>query len=162
MLMADGLGHGPLAAAAAKAAVSAFILKPLDPPASIMTSLHRAASGTRGVAAACALLHPDEATVDYAGVGNICGSVVTEGRQRGMVSHNGTLGMQLLRTQQFEYQWPIDSLVVLHSDGLSARWNMELYPGLIQRHAAIIAGILYRDFARERDDATVIVARRRP
>ena len=162
MLMADGLGHGPLAAAAAKAAVLAFVLKPLDPPASIMTTLHRAASGTRGLAAACALLHPDEATVDYAGVGNICGSVVTEGRQRGMVSHNGTLGMQLLRTQQFEYQWPIDSLIVLHSDGLSARWNMELYPGLIQRHAAIIAGILYRDFARERDDATVIVARRRP
>jgi anti-sigma regulatory factor (Ser/Thr protein kinase) len=161
MLMADGLGHGPLAAAAAKTAVSAFVKKPFDPPASIMTSLHRAASGTRGVAAACALLHPAEATVDYAGVGNICGSVVTNGRQRGMVSHNGTLGMQLLRTQQFEYQWPIDSLVVLHSDGLSARWNMELYPGLIQRHPAIIAGILYRDFARERDDATVLVARRR-
>jgi hypothetical protein len=79
-----------------------------------------------------------------------------------MVSHNGTLGMQLLRTQQFAYQWPIDSLVVLHSDGLSARWNMELYPGLTQRHAAIIAGVLYRDFARERDDATVIVARRLP
>jgi anti-sigma regulatory factor (Ser/Thr protein kinase) len=162
LLMADGLGHGPAAAEAARAAVSAFVLKPFDPPASIMTSVHRAASGTRGVAAACALLHPDEATVDYAGIGNICGSVVTDGRQRGMVSHNGTLGMQLLRTQQFEYQWPIDSLVVLHSDGLSSRWNLELYPGLIQRHAAIIAGILYRDFARERDDATVIVARRHP
>ena len=162
MLVADGLGHGPLAAAASKAAVSAFVSKPFDPPASIMTALHRATSGTRGVAAACALLHPGEAKVDYAGVGNICGSIVTGGRQRGMVSHNGTLGMQLVRTQQFEYPWPIDSLVVLHSDGLSARWNMELYPGLIQRHAAIIAGILYRDFGRERDDATVIVARRRP
>jgi len=162
MVVADGLGHGPSAAAASKAAVLAFASKPFDPPASVMTALHRATSGTRGVAAACALLHPSGATVDYAGVGNICGSVVTGGRQRGMVSHNGTLGMQLLRTQQFEYPWPIDSLVVLHSDGLSARWNMELYPGLIQRHAAIIAGILYRDFARERDDATVIVVRRRP
>jgi anti-sigma regulatory factor (Ser/Thr protein kinase) len=162
MLVADGLGHGPAAAAASKAVVLAFVSKPFDPPASIMTGLHRAASGTRGAAAACALLHPGGATVDYAGVGNICGSIVTGGRQRGMVSHNGTLGMQLVRTQQFEYPWPIDSLVVMHSDGLSARWNMELYPGLIQRHAAIIAGILYRDFGRERDDATVIVARRRP
>jgi anti-sigma regulatory factor (Ser/Thr protein kinase) len=162
IVVADGLGHGPAAAVASKAAVSAFVSNPFDPPASIMTAMHRATSGTRGAAAAGALLHPSGATVDYAGVGNISGSVVTGGRQRGMVSHNGTLGMQLLRTQQFEYPWPIDGLVVMHSDGLSARWNMELYPGLIQRHAAIIAGILYRDFARERDDATVIVVRRRP
>jgi serine phosphatase RsbU (regulator of sigma subunit) len=160
MMVADGLGHGVAAATASKAAVAAFVSKPFEPPTSVMKALHAAVSGTRGAAAACALLHSDAARIDYAGVGNICGSVIIEGKQRGMVSHNGTLGVQLLRTQQFEYRWPPGSSIVMHSDGLSARWNLGAYPGLSQHHPAIIAGILYRDFARERDDATVIVARR--
>jgi hypothetical protein len=33
------------------------------------------------------------------------------------------------------------------------------YPGFTRRHPGLVAGILYRDFRRERDDATVIVAR---
>jgi anti-sigma regulatory factor (Ser/Thr protein kinase) len=160
MMVADGLGHGAAAATASKTAAEAFVSMPFEQPSSLMTALHGAASGTRGVAVACALAHADSDSIEYAGVGNICGSVVIEGKQRGMVSHNGTLGMQLLRTRQFEYRWPPGSCIVMHSDGLSARWNLGLYPGLAQHHPAIIAGILYRDFARERDDATVIVVRR--
>ncbi|HEY2678588.1 MAG TPA: ATP-binding SpoIIE family protein phosphatase [Steroidobacteraceae bacterium] len=160
MMVADGLGHGAAAATASETAAEAFMAMPFEPPSSLMSTLHGAASGTRGVAVACALAHADSETIQYAGVGNICGSVVIEGKQRGMVSHNGTLGVQLLRTRQFEYRWPPGSCIVMHSDGLSARWNLGLYPGLAQHHPAIIAGILYRDFARERDDATVIVVRR--
>jgi hypothetical protein len=48
--------------------------------------------------------------------------------------------------------------VVMHSDGVSARWSLSAYPGLFVRHAAVIAGILYRDHARSRDDATVVVS----
>ena len=62
------------------------------------------------------------------------GTVLTAERSRGMVSHNGTLGVQLLRTQQFEYDWPPGSRVVMHSDGMSARWSVASYPGL--QHAA--------------------------
>ncbi|HEY0800801.1 MAG TPA: ATP-binding SpoIIE family protein phosphatase [Steroidobacteraceae bacterium] len=159
IMIADGLGHGALAASASSAAAAAFVLKPFDPPSTAMTTFHRVLSGSRGAAAACALLHPTQCTIDYAGVGNISGMVVTGERARGMVSHNGTLGLQLLRAQQFEYAWPAGSTIVMHSDGLSARWNLANYPGLGQRHCAIIAGILYRDFGRPRDDATVLVLR---
>jgi hypothetical protein len=126
-----------------------------------MMAMHRAASGTRGAAAACALLNVAESRISYAGVGNIHGAVVAEGKSRGMVSHNGTLGMQLLRAQQFEHEWPPHSLVVMHSDGLSARWNVSTYSGLTQRHPAVVAGVLFRDFRRTRDDATVLVVRYR-
>jgi anti-sigma regulatory factor (Ser/Thr protein kinase) len=160
MMVADGLGHGALAAVASSAAAAAFEANPFEPPAAAMTTFHRALSGSRGAAAACALLHADRGDIEYAGVGNICGTVVTPERGRGMVSHSGTLGSMLLRTQQFEYSWPEGSTVVMHSDGLSARWNLADYPGLEQRHCAVIAGVLYRDFGRPRDDATVLVARR--
>jgi hypothetical protein len=33
---------------------------------------------------------------------------------------------------------------------------MEQYPGLITRHPALVAGMLYRDFRRGRDDVTVV------
>lgn len=53
-------------------------------------------------------------------------------------------------------------LRALHSDGMSARWSISSYPGLFVRHAAVIAGVLYRDHARARDDVTVVVAGIRP
>jgi hypothetical protein len=121
--------------------------------------MHRILSGSRGAAVACAELRPQDLKIDYAGVGNISGAVVAAERSRGMVSHNGTLGVKLLRNQQFEYEWPKGSLVVMHSDGLSARWNLAVYPGLhLHHHPGVIAGVLYRDFVRRRDDATVVVA----
>ncbi len=162
MLVADGLGHGPLAARASMAAAEVFSERPFDEPSRAMQNMHRALAGGRGAAAACALLRAEDSKVDYAGVGNICGTVVAGGRSRGMVSHNGTLGVQLMRTQQFIYDWPVDGRVIMHSDGLSARWSLADYPGLHGRHAAVIAAVLYRDFARRRDDATVLVARLRP
>jgi anti-sigma regulatory factor (Ser/Thr protein kinase) len=158
ILVADGLGHGPLAASASKAAAAAFTLRPFEEPSVSMQNFHRALSGGRGAAAACARLNVADMTLNYAGVGNISGSVVTRDRSRGMVSHNGTLGVQLLRTQQFDYEWPLGSRVVMHSDGLSARWSVTAYPGLHLRHSAVVAAVLYRDFVRRRDDATVVVA----
>jgi anti-sigma regulatory factor (Ser/Thr protein kinase) len=158
VLVADGLGHGPLAATAAQGAAAAFIAHPFDDPSTTMQNLHRTLSGTRGAAAACALLDMDASNIKYSGVGNISGSVITAERARGMVSHNGTLGAQLLRSQQFEYDWPRGSHVVMHSDGLSARWTLPAYPGLQMRHPGVIAALLYRDFVRRRDDVTVVVA----
>jgi len=161
LLVVDGLGHGTLAAEASHAAATAFCDRPFDEPSQTMERLHRAASGTRGAAAACAVLHVSELKVTYAGVGNICGRVLTPELSTGMVSHNGTLGVQVLRTQQFEYDWPPDSRVVMHSDGLMTRWTLAEYPGLYLRQCATIAAVLYRDYGRKRDDITVLVAKYR-
>jgi anti-sigma regulatory factor (Ser/Thr protein kinase) len=157
MLIADGLGHGPLAARASGEAVSCFQAKPWQAPSTTMQSLHAALTGSRGAAAACALLEFSKSKATYAGVGNISGHLLSGGRSRGMVSHNGTLGVQLLRTQQFEYDWQPGSRIVMHSDGLSGRWSIDSYPGLNLKHPAVIAGVLYRDFVRRRDDATIVV-----
>ena len=162
ILVADGLGHGPLAAAASRSAGAGFVESPFDEPSECMQRLHSALSGSRGAAAACAVLDPAKAKVSYAGVGNIAGCVVSGDKSKGMVSHNGILGVQLLRRQQFEYDYNPGSRVVMHSDGMSARWSIRDYPGLFTRHAAVVAAVLYRDHARGRDDVTVIVSGARP
>lgn len=158
ILVVDGLGHGPLAATASKAAVATFSQHPFDAPSAIMQHLHRALSGSRGAAAACAVVNGQQAKVIYAGIGNIAGSIVSPERSRGMVSHNGIVGVQMLRQQQFEYACSAQDRIVMHSDGMSARWVIGAYPGLFLRHAAVIAGVLYRDYARPKDDVTIVVS----
>lgn len=57
-LLVDGLGHGPLAATAARTAIRAFESAPPGGPAALLAHVHRQLSGTRGAAAAvlqCAL-----------------------------------------------------------------------------------------------------------
>ncbi|OLB97884.1 MAG: hypothetical protein AUH30_09400 [Candidatus Rokubacteria bacterium 13_1_40CM_68_15] len=97
--------------------------------------------------------------MDYAGLGNIAGAVLADGRMRHMVSHNGIAGHEARRLNEFSYPWPDGALVVLHSDGLGTHWDLGRYSGLIQREPSLIAGVLYRDFARRRDDVVVVVAR---
>jgi anti-sigma regulatory factor (Ser/Thr protein kinase) len=158
MLVVDGLGHGPLAAAAAQTAAMTFARRPFDVPSESMQHLHQALVGGRGAAAACAMLNLESTTVAYAGVGNISGSLLSGEKSRGLVSHNGILGVRFLRKQQFEYAFGHGDRLVMHSDGMSARWSLAAYPGLSVRHPAVVAGVLYRDHARSRDDVTVLVS----
>jgi anti-sigma regulatory factor (Ser/Thr protein kinase) len=162
LLVADGLGHGALAASASRSAAEAFEESPFNDPVSVLQNVHRRVAGGRGTVAACAQIHPAGEKLVYAGVGNICGVIVEPGRSRGMASVNGTLGTQLPRSRQFDYDYPADAVVVMHSDGLSGRWQLADHPGLHVHHAAVIAGVLFRDRARKHDDATVLVARHRP
>ncbi len=155
LLVVDGLGHGVFAAQAAQAALLAFDRSPFDAPRLIMERLHRALSGTRGAAAACARVDA-AGGVSYAGIGNIHGALLGPEGARGLVSHNGTLGLRVTRMHQFEYQRPHGALLLMNSDGISARWNLGARPGLLQRHPAVVAGVLYRDHGRNHDDATVV------
>ena len=60
---------------------------------------------------------------------------------------------------EFTYPWPADACLVMHSDGILTRARVDAYPGLATHHPALVAGILFRDFNRGRDDATVLALR---
>jgi anti-sigma regulatory factor (Ser/Thr protein kinase) len=160
ILIADGLGHGPLAAEAADRAAAAFDEDPFkDGPGDFCDRAHRVLSGSRGAALACAHLS-SSGRVTYAGVGNISGSIVAAQQSKGLSSQNGTAGAQMRRAQSFVYELPDRGVLVMHSDGLTSRWTLNDYPGLVSRHAAVIAGVLHRDYLRGKDDATVVVIRK--
>jgi hypothetical protein len=101
----------------------------------------------------------DAGRATFAGAGNVAGSILTGGTKRQMVTVNGTLGHQMGKVRQYDYPFPTGSVLVLHSDGISANWTLDKYPGLLRKHASVIAAVLFRDFRRNRDDATVVVAR---
>jgi hypothetical protein len=120
---------------------------------------HGALRSTRGAALAVADLDLAR-EVRYAGIGNIAGLVSTSHDTRHMVSHPGIVGHEVRKIQEFVYPWSQDSLLVMHSDGLATHWNLDQYPGLASRRPSLIAGVLYRDFTRGRDDVAVVVARK--
>jgi anti-sigma regulatory factor (Ser/Thr protein kinase) len=158
IMVVDGLGHGANAAPAAKAAVDAFRTHPQLEPAALIEYAHGALRSTRGAAMAVAGIDL-AGEVKYAGIGNISGVICAPGGARHMVSHAGIVGHEARKIQEFVYPWSQDSLLVMHSDGLATHWNLDQYPGLAGRRPSLIAGVLYRDFTRGRDDVTVVVAK---
>jgi hypothetical protein len=158
ILVADGLGHGPDAHAAAQQSVAAFRKAPDLPPMKQIESLDTALRASRGAAVAVAEILPSMEVVHYAGLGNIAARIHGGESSRTLLSSDGTVGVRSRSTRQTTYPWPGDPMVILHTDGLSARWSLDDYPALHRRHPVLIAGVLYRDHRRERDDATVVVA----
>jgi hypothetical protein len=79
-----------------------------------------------------------------------------------LISFNGIVGHHMRRIQAFTYPWSAGALLILASDGLLTRWNLDAYPGLKAHYPSLIAGLLVGDFARGRDDVTVTVAKAAP
>jgi len=169
-LVIDGLGHGPDAHRAAKAGIEVVHTHRGRSPGELIERMHDALRPTRGAAAAVARIDFASGRVTFAGVGNISASVhgaqdgtvpadATIARSRQLVSHNGIVGHTVRKIQEFEAAWSRNAMLVMHSDGVATRWQIEHYPGLANRSASLIAAMLYRDFARGRDDATVVVTK---
>jgi anti-sigma regulatory factor (Ser/Thr protein kinase) len=159
LMVVDGLGHGTAAAEAAREAERILSISREESPQTILQHSHEALRKTRGAAISLAAVNQTKGTLRFAGVGNVAGSIVSPHGSRGMASHNGTVGHQVQKVQEFQFTWQADSIVIMHSDGLSGRWNLSKFPGIWGHDPALIAAVLYNNFARERDDVTVLVAK---
>lgn len=157
LMMADGLGHGPVANEAAQAAERAFHRGPFESPAVQVERMHQALRSTRGAAVAVAVADLDSRRFAYAGAGNISGRILSGTEDRSLMSHHGTAGLAVRRMQDQHYEWPPHAVLVMHSDGLSARWDLAHDRGLLQHHPSVVAAWLLRSHSRGRDDATVVV-----
>ena len=95
--------------------------------------------------------------MQFAGVGNVGGTILTALAQRQAVSSAGTLGHQARTFREYTYPWTLEAMLVLFTDGLSTHWAVQDIPKLRQHHPSVIAAALYRDYSRQRDDVTVVV-----
>jgi anti-sigma regulatory factor (Ser/Thr protein kinase) len=159
VVVVDGLGHGREAALAASEALRVAHESGDASPADVVQSIHGPLRATRGAAIAVASIDQHASTVHFAGIGNIAGAIVGPRSSKSLASHSGIVGHQMRTVKEFSYDWAADSYLILHSDGLSAKWRADAYPGLVGHDPAILAGVLHRDFARVRDDATILVVR---
>ena len=157
VMLVDGLGHGPEAAAAADAATATFPSLAGQSPDVAIAGFAAALRNTRGAALSMAIIDEAARVVRFGGVGNVDGRVLSTGPTEYLVPQNGIVGMGTPGVRCSTASWPAGARLVMHSDGIGARWRVDAYAGLANAHPALLAGVIYRDFARDRDDATVLV-----
>jgi anti-sigma regulatory factor (Ser/Thr protein kinase) len=157
VMMCDGLGHGPLAARAADGARLAFRESRAAEPARILADIHTRLKGTRGAAVAVARVDPSARRVALCGAGNISAFVLGAETRNTLSSTPGIVGHSVTRPQTFTADLPASSALVLHSDGLSGRWQPSQFPGLTRQIPAVIAGQLLWQAGTRRDDAGIVV-----
>ena len=155
-MVADGLGHGPLAATASDAAVRAFLRAPPGPPVELLTAVHRGTGRTRGAAAAVVQVAGDGA-IRYAGVGNVSGYVSDGRQQRRMISYPGIVGVNARMFRETRYDLPDHGVVLLCSDGVTDKLHLDEHVGLLVHSPVVIAATVLRDFGSRNDDASVLV-----
>lgn len=157
VLLVDGLGHGPEAAAAADIASDMFPRVASHSPEAILSAMSDAMRGSRGAAVSVVAIDTSARLARFGGVGNVDGRVLAADGTEHLVPQNGIIGHTMPTLRSTSVSWPVGARLVMHSDGLSARWRIDAYSGLLQAHPALMAGVIYRDFGRDRDDATVLV-----
>jgi hypothetical protein len=160
VLVADGLGHGYEASLASQEAVRVLREQRGYGPKELLELVHLALRSSRGAAVAVARIDRMRRTLSFAGAGNIAAQTYSGAQPRQhLVSVNGTAGHQVQQLREFNYPWPDKGMLILHSDGLVSATGLEGHPGLALRDPSLIAGLLYRDYARGNDDATVVVVK---
>ncbi|MFA1538874.1 ATP-binding protein [Actinomadura monticuli] len=156
-MLCDGLGHGPLAARASREAVEAVERMVLPArPVEILRHVHRRLSSTRGGAVAVAAVDPAARKVRFAGLGNVAAWIVGSGRRQGMISVPGIAGAQARTFREHVYDLPAGAAVVLHSDGLTDRWDPGLQPDPSGHDPLLVAAALMRDAGVRHDDRCVV------
>lgn len=157
--LVDGLGSGEAAAEAAQAAIRCVEVSSTLPLSDIMAKCHQALRGTRGAVMALLRVSFAESTITFVGVGNI-GIHVRSTALIKPISRNGIVGHRLPRLQEFTYPYTQGDLFVLHSDGISSRLTLD---GALWTEGAqdvqTLADEIARNFGKENDDVTVLVAR---
>ena len=154
-VLCDGLGHGPLAAAAAARGVAAVLEEPAAEPAALVERAHRRMTSTRGGAIGVAQVAGE--VVRFAGLGNIAAMILADGTRRSMLSVPGIAGHQARTIRQFEYTVPAGAAIILHSDGISNRWEPGALPGLNARDPLVVGAAVLAEAGTRRDDAGVLV-----
>lgn len=154
----DGLGHGPEAHKASKAAVDEFNKMNQSTPAETIRILHRNIRGTRGAVGMVMHLNGLTGILSYAGLGNISARIFGQEKTKSCISYNGIIGHTIpatLHTNHTEFRK--GDILILNSDGLKTRWDLNHLPNILNHDGSIIAAALYKDFSRNTDDLLVVV-----
>ncbi|BAV08552.1 Anti-sigma regulatory factor (Ser/Thr protein kinase) [Filimonas lacunae] len=160
LFLGDGLGHGHEAAKAALAAVAAFHECTATTPSDTLRFIHQAVRKTRGLVGTAAFFDYQLQKWSICGVGNILCRIGTPDHSKNYLPYNGILGMNIpssLNDQEIMYT--PDQLMILCSDGIKSKLELYRNQGIYKQDLSVLATALYKDFARQTDDMSVVVGK---
>jgi hypothetical protein len=158
----DGLGHGPLAYQATEAAIACLSAYPALSPAEALRRCHVALRGTRGAAISIAQIDALAGRLSYAGVGNVEARLWRDDARERPIAFRGIVGVTLPTIRTFDFTLGEDWTLLLHTDGISARFTDQQALEEAQNDPLELVPILLQCWSRTQDDATAVVVRPRP
>ena len=154
----DGLGHGIEAFKASSAAID-HVSKHIDQSFSdIFEGCDCTIRKTRGVAMTIAIASPQSDTIHIAGIGNVECRVVGVST-RTFCGSPGIVGRGLRKLRIETAPLLPGDMVILHTDGISAKFGIDRRHFQMRNLSQVAASIM-SEYARERDDAGLILYRR--
>jgi phosphoserine phosphatase RsbX len=162
LAVVDGLGHGPEAYAAARAAIAILARCSHEPILSIVHHCHENLATTRGVVLTLASVQARDNTLTWIGIGNVEGRLVRADCQgkppfEQALLRGGLVGCQLPSLQASVLPIGPGDLLILATDGIhsgfdSRPFNLNLTPQQIAHR-------LLDEYYKGMDDGLVLVAR---
>jgi len=172
----DGLGHGPYAEKAARAAIDCVARHCSESLPDIFAVCNEVIRGTRGVAMGIAVIDEETRQLTYAGIGNTRALIVgerppaptgshgdrpfrggAEGRPIRMSSNWGIVGGGYKTLTPKTVPLMPGDLVILSTDGVDEAIDLAGYSDALRADLQRLAGKILRDWGRETDDAAVLV-----
>ena len=160
-MVVDGLGHGPSAAIAGKAAVAAVKGHANEPIDLLLKRCHEKLRRTRGVVMSLASFNGLDNTMTWLGVGNVKGLLLfapgkTNRPRERLLLRGGVVGYQLPTLRPAALPVKRGDLLVFATDGLRSAFtdglDLEVPPQEMADH-------ILAHYRRGTDDAMVLVAR---
>jgi serine/threonine protein phosphatase PrpC len=149
----DGLGHGPEAAAVAKAAVAALEADPAGDLPARLAHCHERLRDTRGAVLSLASFAPGRMT--WLGVGNVDG-VLVRANPRGaqqLLVRGGVVGRRLPSLQVTRLTVTPGDTLILATDGVDGGFAEDAF------HPPLTAERLLVEYGKDTDDALVMIVR---
>lgn len=160
ILVGDGLGHGAEAEKAVKEAITMFKICIERTCFESLRFIHQNVKKTRGLVATVAILNHKERKWSICGIGNIQTRIVSPVTLKNYMSYNGVVGLNIpnsLKDQESTLEK--GQMMILCSDGIKTRWDLNKYPGIFKYDLSIITATIFKDFARKTDDMSIMAVK---
>jgi phosphoserine phosphatase RsbX len=160
--LVDGLGHGPEAALAARAACAVLEDRPDDPLKLLVERCHESIRHTRGVVMSLASFDRRTSSMSWTGVGNIEGillrnSGADSARGEAILNRGGVVGHRLPPIHVATLPVDAGDLLIMVTDGISHGF-MDAIDRDEGAPEAMAAAVMARHY-KGSDDGLVLVAR---
>ncbi|NLL53473.1 MAG: SpoIIE family protein phosphatase [Peptococcaceae bacterium] len=157
----DGLGHGPEAALAARAAARILATFPEKPVKSLFELCHEELKKTRGVVMTLAAFNTTRKTMTWLGVGNVEAVLLSANpalkpASKSLLLRPGIIGYQIPHLSESVVPVSIGDTLILATDGINFNFVPEIN---VHNPTQQIADQILAGYCKGYDDAMVLVAR---
>ncbi len=159
LALADGLGHGPAAHHAALTALQCIERHAQSNCAELFAACDAKLIETRGAVLAIAIIDLDSNLLTLASIGNIRSILLTPNGDVRLSAGRGIVGAGYAWTPPDQRLLAPGDTLVLFSDGIDAMAGVRSCLGGVQDTPQMVAERLLANWARDTDDASVLVYR---